>query len=110
MELKLHDLETIDKERLLAIFKDPLVSKYYMTPILKSRAKEDALFAKIIADPRLFVGIYLDDELIGFINEVESSDDKIEIGYALSSDYQRKGYMQKTLYYLCQGFLIGVIR
>ena len=96
-KLSIHKLQDRDKNALFAIFKDEEVSKTYMVAPLKDQKAEDALFSKIICSPRRFDGIYLEDRLIGFINEVESKDAAIEIGYVIAPEYQRQGYMSKAL-------------
>ena len=68
-----------------------------MVAPLKDQKAEDALFSKIICSHKRFDGIYLEDRLIGFINEVESKDAAIEIGYVIAPEYQRQGYMSKAL-------------
>ena len=37
-------------------------------------------------------GIFLGDILIGFVNDVDTTDNCIEIGYAIHPDYHNRGY------------------
>ena len=46
---------------------------------------------------RFLRGIYLNDYLIGYINEVEKDDQFIELGYVLHPNYHNQGYMTEAL-------------
>lgn len=74
-----------------------------MLPEFKKREDSRKLAQKIIANSdinnheRLEYGIYLDNILIGTINDVGFNDEEIEVGYLIHPDYQRKGYATEVL-------------
>ena len=65
--------------------------------------REDAipLFHRLIGlsnDEKRYVrGIYLDDLLIGYLNDVEIDQGSIELGYILHPDFHGRGYMTVAL-------------
>ena len=55
-------------------------------------------FKKLSNDTRRYVrGIYLQDKLIGFINEVEKTEESIELGYVISPLYKGRGFATRAL-------------
>lgn len=42
-------------------------------------------------------GVYLQGEVIGFINDVEIEEDTIELGYVIHPNHQNKGYASEVL-------------
>ena len=72
-----------------------------MLPDLESREQEDAFFGRLKAlseDKDHFVfGIYLDRELIGFLNDCETGGGSIEMGYFISPERWGRGYASEAL-------------
>lgn len=99
--LTLRPMETRDKNALLSLFTDPIVTKNYMVPEFATREDALPLAYKIITlsrDPRWFIyGIYLQNTLIGLINETDTQDKTIELGFALLPDYHNCGYATEVL-------------
>ncbi|MGN1406299.1 MAG: GNAT family N-acetyltransferase, partial [Erysipelotrichaceae bacterium] len=98
LELKL--IRYGDMEAMFDIFNDEKVSKYYMLPEFSNDEEKYRLFKFFVllsADRNRFVkGIKLNRKLIGFINDVGSSNGSIELGIALDSKYHGKGIGTKA--------------
>ena len=99
--LVLREINEYDAESALDILTHKEVSKTFLLPDFKCR--EDALpvfesLKRTSHDPARFVyGIYLDGNMIGFLNEVEKNGTEIELGYVIHPTYQRNGYATEAL-------------
>ena len=85
--LTLAALREQDKAALIALFRHDGVKETYMVPDPLDDALADRMFARLMAlsqdDSRYVFGIFLDDALIGILNDTEIEGDTVEMGYAL---------------------------
>ena len=99
--LTLGAIRECDFESLTAIMKNEEVGKTYMVPDLPTREAEMKLFTRIRElserDDRYVFGIFLEDKLIGLLNDTEISGKTIEVGYAIHPDHWGKGYATEAL-------------
>ena len=99
--LTLGTIRECDFESLIAIMKHEDVGKTYMVPDLPTREAEMKLFSRIRelseSDDRYVFGIFLEDKLIGLLNDTEINGKSIEVGYAIHPDYWSKGYATEAL-------------
>ena len=99
--LLLSPITAAERDDMVAIFKDDCVKKTYMLPDLPTRADEDKVFwtfARLSCDERRYVrGIFRDNKLIGWINEVHVQGSEIELGYVIAPAEQNKGYATEAL-------------
>lgn len=90
-----------DKDRMLEILTDPQIKQTYMLPDFEKKADAVPLFERLLQlsrDSQHFVrGIYLDQLVIGFLNDVEIKDVRIEVGYVIHPQFHGKGYMTQAL-------------
>ena len=90
-----------DFDNLIDIFLSEEVAKTFMLPDFKSR--EDALklakrFADLSQDYNRFVyGVYLDNRLIGFVNDVFIGENAVELGYVIAPNFKNNGYATEAL-------------
>ena len=94
--LTLGSIREQDFDALMSIFKNETVKATYMVPDLTTRDAEIKLFEIVRAlserEGRYVWGIYLNDALIGLINDTEIHGKIIEMGYALHPAYHNQGY------------------
>lgn len=99
--IDLRPITDLDKELIIEIFKNGEVKETYMLPDYSSDEGYLTLFEnfkKLSNDTRRYVrGIYLQDKLIGFINEVEKTEESIELGYVISPLYKGRGFATRAL-------------
>lgn len=99
--LILKNIEINDKTDMIDMFLDDEIKETYMIPDFEDMEKYNKLFYKFMElsnDLNRFVrGIYLENKLIGFLNDVEIIDNSIELGYVISSKYKNNGYMTEAL-------------
>ena len=99
--LTLSAFRECDFDAMMAIFKSDAVKATYMVPDLPTRDTEMKLFTRIRElserDDRYVFGIFLEDKLIGLLNDTEISGKTIEVGYAIHPDYSGKGYATEAL-------------
>lgn len=90
-----------DQTPVLDILTSDIVKQTYMLPDFSEREDAIPLFDKLTSlstdETRYVRGIYLDQKLIGFINDVEIQNTSIELGYAIHPDFHEKGYMTQAL-------------
>ena len=90
-----------DQESALDLLTNDTIRKTYMLPDFEKREDAVPLFRRIMelsrGDQRYVRGIYLNDHLIGYSNEVEVVEKSIELGYLIHPDYHGKGYMTEAL-------------
>lgn len=103
-----------DYERLRYLLTNEKIKKTFMIPDFRSEEEVSKMIDKIInwsLDENHFErGIYLEDRLIGFINDVEIENKKIEVGYVIDPLFWNNGYgteaLQEAIMQLFQmGFL-----
>jgi len=101
MQLALHPLSAADSEPMLDILTSKVVSKTYMLPDFPSRSDALPLCHRLITlsqdKDRYVRGIYLEDALIGFVNDVAFFDTGLELGYVIHPAYHGKGHMTRAL-------------
>lgn len=79
------------------------ITKTFMVPDFQTGDQAVELAQRLIAFSQpedaahLEYGIYLDDRLIGFVNDCGIEDDEIEIGYAIDPDVQGYGYATEAV-------------
>lgn len=99
--LTLKSYSEADEAAMKALLTDETIKKTYMIPDFKSPDEAEAMFSKLLAYSRSSEhyerGIYLGNELIGFINDVTIAEETIEIGYVMSPAQSNKGYTTEAV-------------
>lgn len=99
--LTLSEIRECDFESLITIMKNEEVGKTYMVPDLPTREDEAKLFSRIcelsMKNDRYVFGIFLEDKLIGLLNDTDICGKTVEVGYAIHPDYWGKGYATEAL-------------
>ena len=99
--LSLHQMNNNDELMMIKILTNEEIKKTYMIPDFNTIDEVSRLFHKIkeVSEngERFTYGIYLDDGLIGFINDVEIMNGEIELGYVIYPDYKNNGYATEVL-------------
>lgn len=101
--LLLRPYEEKDRDQLTDILMNEEIAKTFMIPSYSSREQYLELADKLIEfssvedKKHLEYGIFLDDVLVGFINDCGFDDEKIEVGYVVHPRYQNHGYASEAL-------------
>lgn len=101
--LVLKSLSMNDIVDLVLLLTDEEVGKTYIIPSYDTKeeyvslAKKLIEFSKVSKENHLFYGIYLNDRLIGFINDCKIEESLIEVGYVVNPKYQNNGYASEAL-------------
>lgn len=94
--VELRPIREADRDDLIRVLTDDRVKQTYMLPDFPAWEDAYKLFARLrdlSADSARFVrGVYLDDRLIGFLNDVQIADRSMELGWALHPEYHSRGY------------------
>ena len=99
--LCLRAISDCDRDHLIALLTNHEVRKTFMVPELKATSEQMQMFEvlkEMSHSAEHFVrGIYLHDDLIGFLNDVEIDGKEIEIGYVIHPSKKNQGYMTEAL-------------
>ena len=99
--LVLKAIEEKDKKDLLKIVENPLVKKSYMLPDLTSEEEEEKFFQRLmdftLKTDKFVYGIYSENKIIGYINQVSLEEEVIELGYFIDPKEWNKGYATEAL-------------
>lgn len=111
--LEVRPFRESDREDMIAVLTDPQVAKTYMLPEFETPEQAGTRFLRLLelshTPGRYVAGICLDGRCIGFMNDVEKTEDRIEMGYALLPACWDRGYMTEAFggaieYLLRSGF------
>lgn len=90
-----------DRDAMIDLLTNSKIKKTFMIPELETEEKRIKMFNKIksrsVSDEHYEAGIFLNDILIGFLNDVEVCEDKIELGYVINPQYHNCGYATEAL-------------
>lgn len=99
--LVLKEYEEKDREKMISILRDERVTKTFMVPDISEDDKANWLFSKLmefsVSENHFEYGIYLDGEIIGFLNDCDIDGGEIEVGYVISPEHWGKGYATEVL-------------
>ena len=99
--LVLQPMEEKDFDGMHALLTNQQIAKTFLLPDYPDVAAVQKTFARYMelsANPERFVyGIFLQDAIIGFLNQVEIVDQTIELGYVIHPDHHCKGYATEAL-------------
>ena len=99
--LCLHSITENDKDDMIELLTNAEISKTFMIPDFKSHEEEVQMFEALkmmsVSEEHFVYGIYLNDKMIGFINDVDIGGKEIELGYVIHPNQQNKGYATEVL-------------
>lgn len=99
--LMLRSMSKNDEKNALDLLTNEQIAKTFMLPIFQERKDVIPLFERLrllSLNERHFVyGIYLQDEMIGFLNDVGMTENSVELGYCLHPKYHNQGIMTEAL-------------
>ena len=99
--LCLQAFRDLDQNALIGLLTNETISKTYMTPVFHSEEEKIQTFQRLqklsALEDRFVRGIYLNDQLIGFVNDVEMKDGEIELGYVIHPQHHNQGYATEAL-------------
>lgn len=99
--LQLHNYRKSDYDEMRKLLINEEIKKTYMIPDFSSEEQIKSLWERLLcyshSRDHVEWGIYLEDKLIGFLNDVDIHDEVIELGYLIHPDYQGKGYATESL-------------
>ena len=111
--LTVHPMSLADKEDILDLVTNEIVSKTYMFPAFENRAAAEPLLQRLVKlcedESRYVAGVYLGERFIGMMNGVDIKDKQIEMGYAYLPAYYNQGFATEAFagaidYLLAHGF------
>ena len=111
--LILGPLSDIDEDAMIRILTDDTVKKTYMVPDFTSQEQTQKLFLRLKelsrSQERFVRGIYVEEHLVGMINDVGIDGRRIELGYVIHPDHHNRGYCTEALKkaieeLFCEGF------
>lgn len=97
----LNPFSNINQNCMVELLINDKVKETYMLPDFALEAEAIKLFQRLkelsLSEDRFVRGIYLDDTLIGMVNDVSIEGNKIEVGYVIHPKYHNKGYGTEML-------------
>lgn len=83
----------------IQILMDQKVNRTYMIPDLTADSAKTLFFrlCNLGCGKRYVRGVYLDNLLIGFLNEVESSGSRIELGWVINPRFHNRGFATEAV-------------
>ncbi len=107
--LEIRAFGTHDFDKISELFSNDNIKKTYMIPDFENKKDWDKLVHCMIelslSEHRFVRGIYLENELIGLVNDVDIQDGRIELGYVIHPDFWSKGYCTEMLKAVIQELL-----
>lgn len=95
-----------DQQRLKALLTNEKIKETFMIPDFQKEEDLMQLVYKLqersLSDAHYVRGIYLHDTLIGFVNDVEITENRIELGYLIDPVYHNQGYASEALIAIIQ--------
>lgn len=99
--LEIKPYSDTDQDRMLELLTNETIKKTFMIPNFSSWEQAIQMFHKLkeysLSEEHYEAGIYLENKLIGFVNDVEIQDKTIEMGYVIHPDYHNQGYATECL-------------
>jgi RimJ/RimL family protein N-acetyltransferase len=99
--LELKPYSDSDLEDMVCILCNDEIKKTFMIPDFETKDDAIKMFYKVkewsFEEERFEYGVYQNDQLIGFVNDVEINKDLIEIGYVIHPNYKNQGYATEVL-------------
>lgn len=93
--LVIKPFEPEDRDDAIELLTSSEIGKTYMLPEFQEKSEAEPLFQKLCklshSEEHYQRGIYLENKLIGFLNDVEINGGKIEMGYVIHPDHWGKG-------------------
>lgn len=90
-----------DQEAMIELLTNEKIKETFMIPDFRSREEAILMFQKLKEFSyninHYELGIYKEETLIGFINDVDMKEDKIELGYVIHPEFQNQGYATEVL-------------
>lgn len=97
----LKNLQEKDLKRMHYLFNNKEIKVTYMIKDFTSLEEENEMLRKLIylssLKNRFIYGIYLQNELIGFLNDCQIVEDEIELGYFIDPIHWKKGFATEAL-------------
>lgn len=98
--LQLKKISENDCNRICELFQNEIIKKTYILPDFKSKEEVEKLFNHVLklsnSDNHYIFGIYLNNYLIGMVNDVYINNKEIEFGYFIDPLYFNNGYMSEA--------------
>ena len=99
--LLLKPYEDSDLEDMVFLLCNDEIKKTFMIPDFAATEDAVKMFYRLkdlsYSDEHFEYGVYLEERLIGFINDVEIDGDTIELGYVIRPDMKGRGYATEVL-------------
>ena len=90
-----------DRETMIDLLRNEEIKKTYMLPDFASRAEAERLFFRLKElserEDRFVYAVCLNDRTVGFLNDVETRDGTMELGYVIHPDWQNRGFATEAL-------------
>lgn len=90
-----------DQEDMIGLLTNEKIKETFMIPDFKTEDEAISMFKKLKehsnSENHYEVGVYKDEHLIGFINEVYRDTYIIELGYVIHPNFHNKGYITEAL-------------
>ena len=99
--LELKSITDKDRYNVIDILTDSKIKKTYMIPDFETEEQLEKMFQRFkelsLKEGFYQAGIFLEEEFIGWVNEVERENNKIELGYVIATKHHNKGYATEML-------------
>ncbi|WP_228724998.1 GNAT family N-acetyltransferase [Caproicibacter fermentans] len=90
-----------DQESMIELLTNEKIKETFMIPDFQRRTEVISMFKKLQqfshSEDHYERGVYVGQQLIGFLNDVEIVADRIELGYVIHPDYHNRGYATEAL-------------
>ena len=99
--LELGPIRPESLDSLAELLTDEVVKRGYMVPDFSDRAEAVKVALRLMElsrkRDRIVMGIYLEGELVGILNETEALGDSVELGYAILPRFHNRGIGTEAL-------------
>lgn len=99
--LEIRPYTDADKDAVIRLLMDENIKETFMIPDFHSAEEAAGMFQKLkalsLSGEHEEAGIYLKNQLIGFVNDVDIDGDRIEMGYVINPEYHNFGYATEAM-------------